>query len=63
MMTSLEDLTYMATCNGLARRILKDLDGHSTKDLKKAYKNDRDHAGENYKEIIELGELLKSLKE
>ena len=51
------------SCNGSARRVLKDLGRYSIEELKLAYQNDEIHAGSTYKEIIKLGELLKSLSE
>ncbi|HHV25972.1 MAG TPA: hypothetical protein GXX63_02110 [Tissierellia bacterium] len=60
---SLSGLTYTVPCNGMARRILNDLEGLTHSQLKTAAYNDERYGGNDYQDIIKLGELLKSLKE
>lgn len=60
-------ITCMATCEGICRRVLSDIkkEFHGTpiEILKEYYRYDKNHGGNRYENIIELGELLKSLQE
>ena len=60
-------ITCIATCEGICKRVLKDIKkeyhGMSIDILKEYYRHDKNHGGNDYKNIIELGELLKSLKQ
>lgn len=58
---ALSSITCLPSCEGIAKRVLKDLQKYELEDLKFAYLNDREHGGNNYKSIIELGEFLKAL--
>lgn len=59
-------ITCMAACEGMCKRVLKDIkkeyEGLPISVLKDYYRHDRDHGGNDYKNIIELGEFLKSLQ-
>ena len=59
--SALSSITCLPTCEGIAKRVLKDLGEYDLQELKIAYFKDENNGGNNYKSIIELGELLKTL--
>lgn len=56
--------TYIDSCNGMCKRVLKDIKDldYSEKDLISAYANDKSQ-GRDYSAIIELGKLISKLEE
>jgi len=62
-MNALTELTCIDTCNGVARRVLRDLRPYSHLELTAMLRNDIQHGGSNFNEIIELAVLLQELKE
>jgi hypothetical protein len=56
----LDDITCIASAEGMARRVLEDIEkAHLTPDeLEKAYQADLDLLGSRYDHLISLGNLL-----
>ena len=61
---SLESITFMSSCNGMCKRILKDIEdsSHDNDYLLEAYFNEINHGGMDYSPIIKLGKLLEELE-
>ena len=57
--------TNIASCNGMCKRVLNDIEGlsYDSKDLLDAYLTDKNQGGCNYSAIIKLGQLLKELED
>lgn len=56
--------TYIDSCNGMCKRVLKDIKGlnYSAEKLISAYANDKSQ-GRDYSAIIELGKIIAKLEE
>jgi len=59
---SLASNTFMDSCNGMCKRILKDLEEYSKEELYQGYVTDKANSGRDYSAIIELGMLLNELE-
>ncbi|WP_238884554.1 hypothetical protein [Clostridium sp. YIM B02551] len=57
--------SYIDNCNGMCRRVMKDIKElpYDNYELLEAYFNDKEGGGRDYSEIIELGALLNDLEE
>jgi len=60
---SLMGITCIDVCDGVCKRVLKDIEKseHSTEKLMEAYLNDKLHGGRDYQSIIKLGKLLSEI--
>lgn len=56
--------TYIDSCNGMCKRVLKDIEelNYSAENLISAYANDKSQ-GRDYSAIIELGKIMAKLEE
>lgn len=59
----LDDITYIASAEGMARRVLQDLEkaNLSKEELADAYHVDLELLGSSYVHLMELGRLLEDL--
>ncbi|MCY1712848.1 hypothetical protein [Caproiciproducens galactitolivorans] len=60
---TLDSITYIDSAEGMARRVLNDLEkcGLSKKELARAYKTGLQCGGFDYPNLIRLGELLQEI--
>lgn len=57
--------TYIDSCNGMCKRVLKDIEdlNYSADDLITAYTTDKQNGGRDYSAIIKLGKIMAKLEE
>lgn len=59
---ALSSLASIKICSGWASKVLYELEGLSKEELRTALINDREHGGNKYDDIIQLGKLLEGLE-
>lgn len=57
--------TYIDSCNGMCKRVLKDIEdlNYSADDLITAYTTDKQNGCRDYSAIIKLGKIMAKLEE
>lgn len=60
----LSSLTCIKSCEGMSKKILSDIqkENYSIDELMESYRQDKEHGGNTYDNIIQLGEFLKKIK-